>query len=322
MWYSQVRLAQGVDDSQTYGGFTSRYKSISNQYAWQNNINLSDSQQLTFAAENLGQAVSSDTQFSQTTRNVNSLLGGYTGEYGKQQVQLNLRQDSYSDFGAVNTGLLGYGVALAETWRATASLSNAFKAPTFNDMYDPFSGNPNLRPERSQNEEVGLHYAANGQQVDAVYFDNRITDFIELDASYMAINTPLAEISGQELSYSGDFGNKHLKANLTFQNPRDSTSGLVLAHRAKQFANISASHNLGEWEMGSEFRYSGARQDNNTATSQTLPSYALVNLTARYRIDQHLNLSARLDNLFNTSYSEAYSYNTLGRTIFVGVSYQ
>jgi vitamin B12 transporter len=321
VWHSQVRIAQGTDDSKTYGGYSARYKTQSNQYAWQNNLKFANNQQLSFSAENLGQTVSSDTLFTQTTRNVNSLLGGYTGDYGTQQVQFNLRQDIYSDFGAVNTGLLGYGVVFEEIWRATASVSNAFKAPTFNDRYDPFSGNPNLKPERSQNKEIGLHYAALGQQVDAVYFDNRITDFIELDASYVAINTPLAEISGQELSYKGDFGNKHLKANLSFQNPRDTSTGLVLARRAKQFASIAASHDLGAWDMGAEFRYSGARQDNNTVTSPTLSSYTLVNLMAHYRIDQHFNMSARVDNLLNAKYSEAYGYNTLGSTLFVGVNY-
>jgi len=323
MWHSQVRVAQGTDDSQTYtnGAPAYRYKTQSNQYAWQNDLKLAEGQQVSLAAENLGQTISSDTIYTQTTRNVNSLLGGYTGEYGKQQVQLNLRQDSYSDFGSVNTGLLGYGFAFTESWRVTGSVSNAFKAPTFNDMYYPYLGNPNLKPERSQNDEVGLHYSTNGHRVDAIYFDNRITDFITLNSSYVATNTPLAEISGQELSYTGDFGTKHLKASATFQNPRDTTTGLVLARRAKEFASIAASHDLGVWNMGAELRYSGARQDNNTATSQTLPSYTLVNLTTKYTIDQHLSVSARIDNLFNVDYSEAYSYNTLGRTLFVGLNY-
>jgi vitamin B12 transporter len=112
-----------------------------------------------------------------------------------------------------------------------------------------------------------------------------------------------------------------LKANLSFQNPRDTSTGLVLARRAKQFASIAASHDLGAWDMGAEFRYSGARQDNNTVTSPTLSSYTLVNLMAHYKIDQHFNMSARVDNLLNAKYSEAYGYNTLGSTLFVGVNY-
>jgi vitamin B12 transporter len=335
MWHSQVRIAQGNDDSQTYGALAYRYKTQSNQYAWQNNLKLAEDQKLSFAVENLGQTVSSDTLFSQTTRNVNSFLGGYTGDYGKHQVQFNLRQDDYSDFGTANTGLLGYGFAFAEIWRATASVSTAFKAPTFNDMYYPFqdygggytyAGNPNLKPERSQNQEIGLHYASGGQRVDAVYFDNRIQDLISGNGlnAYTMVNINQAEITGQELNYTGDYGTKHLKANVTFQNPHNSTTGQVLPHRAKEFASVAASHDLGDWLMGAEVRYSGERQDSNpvTSTAVTLPSYTLFNLTARYNIDKHLNLQARVDNVFNENYAEVYAYNTLGRTVFIGVNYQ
>lgn len=325
MWHSSVRLAQGTDDSRNYtnGVQTSRYQTLSNQFVWQNNLKIADGQQLNLAAEHLGQAVISTSVFTKTARNVNSLLGGYVGEYGAQQVQLNLRQDRYSDFGTANTGLLGYGVSFADSWRATASVSNAFKAPTFNDMYWPLSfgyqGNPNLKPERSQNKEIGLHYAANGQRVDAVYFDNRISDLIVGNAAYTTmVNINQARIDGQELSYAGEFGNTHLKGSATFQSPRNAVTGQVLPRRAKEFASVAVSHDFDAWNMGAEVRYSGARQDG----VRTLSGYQLLNLTARYNIDKHLNLTARVDNLFKRNYSEVYSYNTLGRTLFVGLNYQ
>jgi vitamin B12 transporter len=339
MWHSQVRLSQGVDDSQTFGVYPGRFQTRSNQLAWQNNFKLADNQHLSLSVENLKQAVTSNTIFSQTGRNVNSVLGGYVGEYGAQQVQLNLRQDRYSDFGAANTGLLGYGLSFADSWRATASISNAFKAPTFDDMYWPFkdygfgytyAGNPNLKPERSVNKEAGLHYAANGQRVDAVYFDNRIGDLIVGNGlpALTYINISQAKINGQELNYAGDFGNTHLRASATFQNPRDGMTGQVLARRAKEFGNFGVNQDFGVLNMGAEVRYSGARQDvyyntnTFTSTAATLPGYQLLNLTARYQIDKNLNLSARVGNLFNRSYSEVYGYNTPGRTLFVGLSYQ
>jgi vitamin B12 transporter len=229
-----VRLAQGVDDSHTYfnGAPNYRYRTQNNQFSWQNNLKIAEGQQLILATEYLGQAVESDTLYTQTTRNEKSVLGGYTGVYGAQQVQLNLRQDNYSDFGTANTGLLGYGLSFADNWRATVTVSNAFKAPTFNDMYYPFysytaygftstyQGNPNLKPERSQNKEIGLHYEANGQHVDVVYFDNRISDLIAFNATYTTVvNINQAKINGEELSYAGDFGSSHFKANLTLKDP-------------------------------------------------------------------------------------------------------
>lgn len=330
MWHSSVRLAQGTDDSHSYTNnvLASRFQTQSNQLAWQNSLQITDGQQVNWAAEHLGQLVTSDTLFTQTSRNVNSLSGGYTGSYGAHQAQLNLRQDRYSDFGTANTGLLGYGLSFADSWRATASVSNAFRAPTFNDMYYPLSfgyqGNPNLKPERSHNREIGLHYAAHGQRVDAVYFDNRISDLIAINAAYTTmVNINQAQISGQELSYTGEFGPTHLKASATFQNPRDTATGLVLPRRAKEFANVAATQDVDAWNMAVEVRYSGVRQDaDSNGNPVTLPGYWLLNLAAHYSIDKHWNLSARVDNLFNRNYSEVYSYNTLGRTLFVGMNYQ
>jgi vitamin B12 transporter len=329
IWHSNVRLAQGIDDGHTYtnGVQTWNAQTRSNQFSWQNNLKIAEGQQLSLSAEHLGQTVTADTTpYTLTTRNVNSLLGGYTGDYGAQQVQLNFRQDRYSDFGTANTGLLGYGLSFTDHWRATATISSAFKAPTFNDMYYPvaWGGNPDLLPERSHEREVGLHYAKDGQKVDAVYFDNRISNFIVLNPAYASINIPMAQITGQELSYAGDFGHSHLKASATFQNPLNDTTGLVLPRRAKEFGSIAATHDAGAWNMGVEARYSGARQDIDQITSGavTLPGYMLFNLTARYRIDKSLNVSAHLDNLFNRDYSEVYGYNTLGRTLFVGLNYR
>jgi vitamin B12 transporter len=256
---------------------------------------------------------------------VNSLLGGYVGEYGAQQVQFNLRQDRYSDFGTANTGLLGYGWSFAGNWRATASISNAFKAPTFNDLYYPGYSNPNLRPERAQNQEIGLHYAAAGQSVNAIYFDNRIRDLIASDSTFTTvINVNQARIDGQELSYAGEFGDTHLKANATWQNPRDTTTGQVLLRRAKQFANLAVTQHIGAWEAGGEWQYSGARQDGdiNTFAPVTLPSYQVFNLNARYQVEKDISVSARIDNLFNRDYMLVHGYNTSGRTLFVGLNYQ
>jgi vitamin B12 transporter len=327
MWHSKLNWARGSDDSRDYlnGAEDSRIKTANNQLTWQNELRLADTQRVNLAAEHLAQSVVSDTQYTQTARSVNSLLGGYVGEYGAQQVQFNLRQDRYSDFGTANTGLLGYGWSFAGNWRATASISNAFKAPTFNDLYYPGYSNPNLRPERAQNQEIGLHYAAAGQSVNAIYFDNRIRDLIASDSTFTTvINVNQARIDGQELSYAGEFGDTHLKANATWQNPRDTTTGQVLLRRAKQFANLAVTQHIGAWEAGGEWQYSGARQDGdiNTFAPVTLPSYQVFNLNARYQVEKDISVSARIDNLFNRDYMLVHGYNTSGRTLFVGLNYQ
>jgi vitamin B12 transporter len=327
IWHSSVRLAQGIDESKDYKNDVqqSRLQTKSNQFSWQNELAIAETQKLNFALEHLGQSVSvSDitdpNPYSKTQRTSDSILGGYVAEYGVQQVQFNFRQDRYSDFGTANTGLLGYGISFANNWKATASVSNAFNAPSFNDLYRlAWGGNPNLKPEQANNREVALRYVSVGKHVDLVYFDNRIHNLIAFPApSYVGQNINRARIDGFELSYAGNFSNTHLKVNITSQNPRNDVTGSVLPKRAKTLGNLAASHDYGKWNTGFELRYSGERQDG----THTLSSYQLLNLNAGYKVNTHLNVLARVDNLFNRNYSEAYSYNTLGRTLFVGLNYQ
>jgi len=157
-----------------------------------------------------------------------------------------------------------------------------------------------------------------------VYFNIRISNLIVLNSAYASINIPMAQITGQELSYAGEFGNSHLSANATFQKPVDDATGQSLPRRAKEFGRVSATHDVGKWNMGAEVRYSGPRQDTDqiTSASVTLPGYALINLTARYTIDENFDVSGQLDNLFDRAYSEVYGYNTLGRTLFVALRFR
>ena len=326
-WLSHVRVAQGTDDARDYKNSIqqSRLKTRNNQLIWQNELSVANTQKLNLAVEHLIQSISVDdiatpNPYTQTQRTVQSLLGGYVGEYRAQQIQLNLRQDRYSDFGTANTGLFGYGWQFADQWRTTASVSNAFKAPTFNDLYRPtWGGNPNLRPERANNREVGLRYASDGQHADLIYFDNRIRDLIAKSQ-----NIDRARIEGWELSYAGEFGDTRVTANMTRQNPRDTMTGLALLRRAKSYGNFGVTQKVGAWQVGGEIQHSGTREDFdiNTFARTTLESYNVVNLTASYDVRKKIKLTLRADNLFNKDYMLAHGYNTLGRTLFFGLSYK
>ena len=324
-WQSKLQLAQGTDDYKDYlnGAQSSSLKTDNRQIGWQNTLALSSVGNVLLGLENLNQQVTGNTAYTKTERKVNSLFGGYTGNYSAHQVQANIRQDRYSDFGIANTGLLGYGYAINDAWRATASISTAFKAPTFNDLYYPvlWGGNPNLKPEHSRNKEIGMHYVVDDQRIDAVYFDNRIRDLI---AGFPSMNINQARSDGIEVSYAGQFGDTGVKAALTSQNLRDTQTGLALLRRAKTFSNLGVTQQLGAWKVGGEWQYSGKREDRdiNTSARTTLASYNLLNLTAHYDINKQVKLALRADNLFDQDYMLAHGYNTLGRTLFVGVNYQ
>ena len=342
MWQSKLQLAQGTDNTQNFtNGLPatpgSIYKTTNQQLNWQNTLQLNTANQILIGAELLNQQVSSDLQpkFDLDERKVKSVFAGYTGKYDNHSLQVNARQDNYSDFGFANTGLLGYGFEINETWRVAASTSTAFKAPTFNDMFYPFfdygfgytyQGNPNLQPERSHNNEVGMHYAVARQNLDVVYFDNHINDLItnnNLPASTM-INLNEARIDGVEISYSGHFNDLGVKIALTRQNPRDAVTGENLLRRAKIFSYAGVTQQFGSWKLGGEWRYSGEREDRdiNTYSRTTLDSYQLFNLMALYKLNKQMDVALRVNNVLNQDYMLAHGYNTEGRSLFASLSYQ
>ena len=333
-WHSKLQLATGVDQyrdllNSTPTPYGSLYQTSSNQLTWQNALHLSDSKQLLLGVESLRQQVSSDINpgFVQTTRQVNSLFAGFTGRYDAHQLQANLRQDNNSQYRSNTTWLLGYGYALTDAWRATASYSTAFRAPTFNELYYPGYGNPALKPEHARNIDAGVHYSVTGgQQFDAVYFDNRISDLVNtvlvdpVNFVYQARNVNRARMNGFEFSYAGRFGDTGVKTALTLQDPHDADTGVQLDRRAKLHGNLGVTQQLGAWLMGGEWLYSGTRPD--SSNSQTLSSYNVFNLTAVYAIGKQTKLSLRADNLTKQNDSNVYGYNPLGRRLFVGISYQ
>jgi len=337
IWQSKLQGAQGVDE---YKGYTNgvqsfTYKTTNEQVSWLNTLALSNWGKMLLGVEGLDQKITSQTAYTTTERKVSSAMAGYTGDHGNHQVQMNVRQDHYSDFGVADTGLFGYGYRFSDAWRVAASTSTAFKAPTMNDLFYPiedygfgysYQGNPNLQPERSRNNELGMHYANDRQRFDLVYFDNHIRDLIvsnNLPAGTM-VNLDEARIDGVEASYNGQFGNTDVKLAVTQQNPRDANTGQVLLRRAKFFSNTAITQQIGAWRVGAEWQYSGEREDIdiNTFTRTTLGSYSLVNLTAHYKLDKHLGMSLRADNLFNQDYMLAHGYNTLGRTFFISMNYK
>ncbi|MBI4807388.1 MAG: TonB-dependent receptor [Nitrosomonadales bacterium] len=340
-WLSKLQFSRGMDDTQNYlngapdAMMGAQFKTTSDLFSWQHTLRVGGSDALVVGWEKLKQQVASSTLFTRTNRTDDSLFAGYTANFGAEQLQMNYRKDKYSDFGTAKTWLLGYGGNIAESWRLTASMATAFKAPTLNDLFYPFVdwgfgysyiGNPNLKPEHSRNKELGLHYAKAGQRLDVVYFENRIHDLIAINtlpASTM-VNLNEARIEGAELTLNEQFGDTGVKLSVTRQNPRDANTGQTLLRRARNFASLVVVKQYGALKMGGEWQYSGVRTDIdiNSFARTTLAPYDLANLTANYALDQHFELSVRVDNLFNRDYMLAHGYNTLRRTVFVGLNYR
>ena len=223
---------------------------------------------LTSGYENTRQKIASDTVYNASERTVNSWRLGYQGKLENQQWQLNLRRDQFSDFGDANTWYAGYAYLLSPALRLKASASTGFMAPTFNDLYYPSSGNPNLRPEQAQSNEVGLQYTQASWNARITSFVNRYTDLIDNDSNWNRVNVAKAKNQGVEVALAGQLqmlggGLQQWRLSMTSQDPQNEITRQALVRRAKTLAQAGITQSFGSWNTGLQIRYSGARNATN-----------------------------------------------------------
>lgn len=275
---------------------------------------------VTAGYETTTQRLDSNTVYKKTERTLNASRLGYLIDQGDHQLQINLRQDDYSDFGKATTGLFGYGYRLTPTVRVSANTSTGFMAPTFNDLYYPYGGNPALRPEHLRSNEIAAQYASGGHDLRVTYFDNQFTDLIGNNSSFIRTNIAKAQNKGVELIYIGKFASSTINAGITSQDPLNSITQKQLDRRAKTIANFGLNQDLGAWSVGAQTRYSGERPD--AGLTKTLGAYFVSDLTASYQWSMNLKLNGRINNVFDRKFETAYGYNQVRRGIFAGLNWQ
>lgn len=336
-WSSELRFGRSEDKSvstpsQNPPLENDRYRTQRDQFVWQNNVTLPLGQGLV-ALETLRENVESNAvAYTDINRHTDSLVLGWSGSQAAHFWQVGARRDINSQFGGRNTETLGYGYRLNENWRASASVGNSFRAPSFNDLYWPGAGNPNLQPETGKNRELALRYTQKGVEASLTAFRNDVRNLIQwapVGALWLPSNVGEALITGWAATWHSRHGAWLLDANFNSQVPKDALSGKYLARRARDFGSVSLTREEGAWRTGVEVQ--GASKRFDTSNTVKMGGYGLVNAHGEYRMDNNWSLVGRIDNLFDRSYELAHEpasfwnpptiYNHLGRTVFLGARF-
>ena len=324
-WTSTLMIGQSADDGKQYanGNQDSSIRSTQTQYQWQNDITLPIGSAL-LALERLEQGVSGNVAYLINQRSVNSYMAGWTGRLANNRLQFNVRRDDNSQFGGNTTGMLAYGYQFSSNWRANISYGTGFKAPTFNDMYWPGSGNPDLQPETSKNREAAVHYETGQHHTSLTYYRNNVDNLIEWAPNssgfWMPDNVAKARLSGWTLAYTGQFGDYKVTSSLDLQDPEDLDLEKTLRYRARQIAKLALSRDFGAFNIGGEVLASGHRY-NDANNTQELAGYGTTNLYASYRFAADWSVFARANNIFDKDYVLVQDYATPGANAFVGIRY-
>ena len=334
VWTSALQIGEMRDHSRNessdpFSFNNGEFESRNRQASWSNELTLAHVWKAQLGIEYLRQEGSStafDPTFSNTltefTRNVTGVWAGINGAVDRHLVQLNVRHDNYSDVGSATTGLLSYGYKLTPQWRAMAQVSNAFRAPSFSDLYFPFFGNPQLEPEKSRSGEIGLHYVDGATTARATLFRTDTRDLIVFEpATQRAENVDRARSTGFEIGASGRYDRWDWNANATSVRAIDRETGDRLLRRAPYVLNAGLAYDSGVWRLGAELSRVGPRDDSdiNTFARTQLDAYTLARVVGSWRLAQNISLRARVENVTDARYETVSGYNVAPRTFFIAV---
>jgi vitamin B12 transporter len=327
-WLTTLRLGSSQDNSNLFwnGIFNSRFNTQRDSLSVQNDFSLRDNQLLTIGFDQQKDTVNSSTLYAKTTRKNDAFFSQYQGSVGAHSLQVSARRDANQQYGTHSTSGIGYGYALNDDTRLTASVGTAFKAPTFNQLYYPGFGSATLRPELSRSTEVGVAQRTDFGKWSLNAYETKITDLVGFDVNFTPVNINTATLRGLEAQALTQIADWDITTTLSSQDPRQTSganSGKLLNRRATKTARIELAHQFAELRVASSLYGEGRRYDDlaNTA-GKKLGGYGLVDLRAEYHVAPEWLVQGRVDNLTDKQYETAQFFNQARRGLYFTLSYQ
>lgn len=327
-WALKLSVGRSRDDSENFkdGAFASNFDTKRDTATWQNDVTLSPHQLLSLGVDYQNDRISSNENFAQTERDNVGLFTQYQTELGRSRLLLGLRQDDNQQFNEHVTGNVAWGYALSNQLRVIASYGTAFKAPTFNELYFPGFGDPNLVPEESESAEIGLQAKSRWGSWDVRAFRTNIDKLIATLCDPVTFlcapaNIDAAEIEGIETRVTTTVADWQTAVNLTWIDPRDKTTDKVLARRARQTLKLDADRRFANWQIGASLVAQGHRFD-DANNDIRVAGYGLLNLRAQYQAAKQWLLRATVDNALDKTYQTAHTFNSAGRAFFLSLEYR
>jgi vitamin B12 transporter len=246
---------------------------------------------------------------------------------------IGIRYDNNEKFGGVTTFRIAPAYFINETGtKLKMSYGSGFKAPSLFYLFDPVFGNPDLKPEKSRGWDFGIEQSLYGGNliVCGTYFDLKLEDMFGFDSNFRTVNIARASSRGFELTAQlNNIGSFSVRMNYTYNKTRDEYEsspdfGKPLLRRPQDQLSVIAGCNLSEKVIVNMLiKYVGRRDDKDFSSFQSvrvsIPDYTLVNIAASYKILSYLEVTGRIENLFNKKYEEVLYYGTLGRSVYLGM---
>ncbi len=251
-----------------------------------------------------------------------------------------MRHDDHDRFGGATT----FGASAVYNLQHTgttfrASFAEGFKAPSLFQLLSSF-GNTALDPERSQGWDAGItqELVEGRLTLSATYFERDSTNlilFISCPQPRTGIctnrpsgtfdNIGLATARGAEFAVTlKPVDALQVQVSHGYVDTRNITAGSVnfnrrLPRRPENSTSLLVDY---RWSFGLETGFtitSVSEAFDNASNTTRLPGYTLADLRAILPLGRNLEVTARIENLFDETYETAFRFGQMPRAAHVGI---
>ncbi|MBP5980321.1 MAG: TonB-dependent receptor [Halomonas sp.] len=322
-WRSRLTLSESRDESDDYASFGDSVFNTKISTARWENIVTAGAHELIAGAEYSEDKIDSTIEYDETSRSNKAIFTQALLDFSPLTLQASLRFDDNEAYGDEVTGSLAAGYALDDNHTLRASYGTAFNAPTYNQLYYPGFGNPDLESETSETVEAGVR----GQYAlwfwDAALYQTDIDNLIA--GQGVQSNVPSSRIRGVELASGVEINDWILAAALTYTDPENRLTDNRLQNRATQSVRLDIDRELGEWSLGGSWVAQNHRY-RDAQNQDRLSGYGLVNLRAGWQFAPLWSARLTLENVLDQDYVTTRSFDgadylNAGRAGFLSVHF-
>ncbi len=319
------------------------YRGQALRFEYQGIFDIDAGDQLTFGAESerttLASTIAGAADAAGHRRITGVYLQGQTTLFSELTLTAGIRHDSDAEFGGRNS--LKLAAAWSPNGGATvvrANYGDGFKAPTLYELFSVYA-NPvaKLMPEIAHGWEAGIDQSFWGGRIraNATYFERRTSNLIDFFSCY-GVNSPACALRANQGGYYYNVGRTRARglelsaeaqlsstigvaADFTDMHASDEITHSDLARRPHLTANGRLQWTpLEGWSFGAAAVYVGRRFD-GAKNATPLAGHFTADVYASHRLNEHLELFGRIENLFDAHYEPVAGYGAPGRAAYVGI---
>ena len=333
----EASIAQSQDQGATYGNGIEKanadeIKTERDQFSLVGNYQVSAVTGFSFGTDWYEESVATNTDKDSWTpgfqawaldkRSVSAVFAQARHQADKFIFEVAGRYDDFEKIGSESNYNASIGYQFNNSWLVSLNSGTAFKAPTFNDLYWPGSGNPDLRPESSKTHEMLIRKSADNALIEISLYDTEVEDLIAWSPNefgqWQPANINQAEMQGIDASYSGSYLDFDYQISLAYVETEDKSTGKELLRRPKFTASYVVNYHWQDWLFGALISYRDEAKDTGNVD---LDDYWLIDLTTSYQVNEALKVAGKVSNAFNKNYQSALNYQADDTTYSVNVSY-